>query len=452
MKIVVIGGGKVGGNICKELSDICDIVLIDSNPDVIESIFEELDIQAIVGNGAFVDVQIEAGMKDTDFVLAVTNSDEQNIMACILAKSLGVKKSIARVRNPEYHQNVDFIKKAFGIDAMINPELETASVIRKILSFPMALNIDSFAEGKVSLVEIEIKKGSVLENMDLKTFRESFAGNILVSIVERNDEIIIPRGDTVLKTGDRIHITGSSIDLDKLYPRISQKQAPVRSVVIVGAGKIGYYLIKKLSKSRSFQIKVIEQKKERADIISRQFPNVIVINADGSNQRVLEEEGISEYDACIALTGIDEENIFISLFAQHKGVRKCITKVNRRSMLKILAHVNLDSIITPELIIADEIIRFTKSLMTNGSSNIEHLYKLAGGGVEAIEFVATSNNKTAININLTDLRIIDNTLVSLIVRDGEPILPKGNDCIKLGDRVLIITTHTDILSLDDIVK
>lgn len=452
MKIVVIGGGKVGGNICKELSYICDIVLIDSNSEVIESIFDELDINAIVGNGASVDVQIEAGMKDTDLVLAVTNSDEQNIMACILARSLGVKRSIARVRNPEYHQNVDFIKKAFGIDAMINPELETASVIRKILSFPMALNIDSFANGKVSLVEIEIKQGSVLENMNLKTFRESFAGNILVSIVERGNEIIIPRGDTILKTGDRIHITGSNVDLDRMYPCISQKQAPIRAVLIVGGGKIGYYLIKRLSKSGHFEIKVIEQNKHRAELISKEFPNVTVINDDGSNQKVLEEEGISEYDACIALTGIDEENIFISLFAKHKGVRKCITKVNRRSMLKILDHVDLDSIITPELIIADEIIRFAKSLMTAGSSNIEHLYKLADGGVEAIEFLATSNNKAVININLMELSIIDNTLVSLIIREGEPILPKGTDCIRLGDKVLIVTTHTDILSLDDIVK
>lgn len=451
MKIVVIGGGKVGSNICRELSDGCDIVLIDNEPTVINDIFESYDVQGIVGNGVSVDVQVEAGMANADLALAVTNSDEQNIMACIIAKRLGVRHTIARVRSPEYHQNVDFIKSAFGIDKMINPEEEAAKVIKKVLSFPMALNIETFADNKVSMVEIEVKTDSVLNNMDLKTFREYFGGNVLVCIVERNDDVFIPRGDNVLLEGDRIHVTGSTYELEQLYPKINQRKTPIRSLLIVGGGRIGYYLIKKLVK-KNIKIKLLEYKKSVADNISQQFPSITVINDDGSAQSVLEEEGIADYDACVALTGIDEENIFISLFAKRKGVKKCITKVNRRAMLKILDNVDLDTIITPELIIADEIIRFARSLKAGGNSNIEHLYKLSDGRVESLEFIVSSLDKAIIGVPISKLKIMDNTIVSLIVRVDEPILPSGDDTIMLNDKVLICTTHSDIMSLEDILK
>lgn len=448
MKIVVIGGGKVGEMICKELADSCDIIVIDSNPEVIENIYAQYDIQAIVGNGASVDVQKEASMSEADLALAVTNLDELNIMACIIAGRMGAKHTIARVRNPEYHRNVDFIKSSLGINAMINPEEESAKTIARILSLPLAHKIESFADNKVNMVELEIKENSILNNMSLKTFRESFQGNILICVVERGTEVFIPYGDTVLQQEDRIYVTGSLSDLEKLYGVINEFKAPIRSVLIIGGGRIGYYLIEKLLK-KGHNIKVIENNKKIAEDLSLKFPKVSVINADGSDQGVLEEEGISGFDSCVALTGIDEENIFISLFAKHMNVRKCITKVNRTAMLKILDHVDLDSVITPGSIIADDIVRYARSLSNGGKSPIEHLYKLADRKVEALEFKAPADSKV-IGISLTELSTRDNTLVSLIVRDGEPILPKGDDSIMADDTVVIVTTHQNIARLDDI--
>lgn len=454
MKIIVIGAGKVGETICKELSDSLDVVLIDSNPQVVENIFAQYDIQVVVGNGAGVEVQTEAGMKDADLVLAVTNLDELNIMACIIAGRLGAKRTIARVRNPEYHKNVDFIKSALGISLMINPEEESAKAISKVLSFPMALNVESFAQNRVNMVELEIKSDSILNNMSLKDFRARFTGNLLVCVVERGLDVFIPYGDTVLQLDDRIHVTGSKADLEHFYDELNhyRKQDPIRSALIVGGGRISYYLIDKLlSRNKHFEIKLIERNKAVAEEFSLKYPEIVVVNADGSDQNVLEEEGIADYDSCVALTGIDEENIFISLFAKHKQVRKCITKVNRIAMLKILAHVDLDSVITPGSIIADEIVRYARSLSTEDRSNIEHLYKLAGRRVEALEFTAPEDAKV-IGIPLMELQTIDNTLVSLIVRNHEPILPKGDDSILAGDMVVIVTTHQNIVSLDDIIS
>lgn len=449
MKIVVIGGGKVGETICKELADSCDIILIDNNPEVIENVYAQYDIQAIVGNGASVEIQQEAGMSEADLALAVTNLDELNIMASIIAGRMGAKHTIARVRNPEYHQNVDFIKSSLGINAMINPEEEAAKMISKILSLPLAHNIESFADNKVNMVELEIKENSILNNMTLKTFRESFTGNILICVVERGDEVFIPYGDTKLQTEDRIYVTGSIHDLEKLYVAIDEFKSPISSSLIIGGGRLGYYLIDKLLK-KGYRIKVIENNKKIAEDLSLKFPQIIVVNADGSDQGVLEEEGISGFDSCVALTGIDEENIFISLFAKHKNVRKCITKVNRTAMIKILEHVDLDSIITPRSIIADEIVRFARSLSNKGKAHIEHLYKLADRKVEALEFKALADGEV-IGIPLSVLKTRDNTLVSLIVRNGEPILPSGDDVIMEGDTVVIVTTHQNIGDLDDII-
>lgn len=448
MKIVVIGGGKVGETICKELADSCDIIVIDNRPEVIENIHSQYDVQAIVGNGASVEVQQEASMSEADLALAVTNLDELNIMACIIAGRMGAKHTIARVRNPEYHKNVDFIKSSLGISAMINPEEESAKTISRILSLPLAHKIESFADNKVNMVELEIKENSILNNMTLKTFRESFTGNILICVVERGQDVFIPYGDTVLQKEDRIYVTGSLSDLEKLYGVINEFKAPIRSVLIIGGGRIGYYLIDKLLK-KGFNIKVIENNRKMAEDLSLKFPQVVVINADGSDQGVLEEEGIAGFDSCVALTGIDEENIFISLFAKHKNVRKCITKVNRTAMLKILDHVDLDSVITPGSIIADDIVRYARSLSNGGKSPIEHLYKLADRSVEALEFKAPADAKV-LGISLSELSTRDNTLVGLIVRDGEPILPSGDDAILADDTVVIVTTHQNISHLDDI--
>ncbi|MDO5718279.1 MAG: Trk system potassium transporter TrkA [Tissierellia bacterium] len=450
MKIVIVGGGKVGEAICQELSDTNDIILIDNDPEVIDSIFSQYDIQAVVGNGANVNVQTEATVEDAEVFLAVTNSDELNIISSIIARKLGAKYTIARVRNPEYHERVDFIKSSLGITSMINPEEESAAVISEILKYPTAQSIESFASGKVNMVQILIDEDAFLKDMTLRDFRESFDGRLLVCIVERGLDVFIPSGDTKLLEGDKIYVTGSMNDLDKFYRNFKEYNAPIESALIIGGGRISYYLIKKLIK-RGISVKLIEVDREIATQMSNDFSDVIVINADGTDQEILEEEGISEFDACIALTGIDEENIINSVFAKHKNVKKCIAKVNRTGMLKILGEIGLDTIITPKRIIADKIVRFVRSLGATGDSAIEKLYKLADRRVEAMEFIASENSKT-IGIKLVDLDLLDNTLVSFIMRNGDMIFPSGNDCIMPEDRVVIVTTHENIVELDDIMN
>lgn len=450
MNIVVVGGGKVGSILIEELSSHHDIILIDSNTRVVEDLSSAYDIQVIVGNGSDVDIQREAGVGKCDIFISVSNSDEINIMSCIIARKLGAKFTVARVRKPEYHAAYDFIKESLEIDYLVNPEDESSFVLSEILKYPNANSIEHFANGKLNMVEFSVEKDSFLADMTLKEFRESFDGNLLVCIVERDGEVFIPSGNTYIKEDDVIHVTGSLEALNKFYRTINKFNKTIDSAIIIGAGNLSYYLIQKLVK-RKIDIKLIEVKREICEQFAREFPSIQVICADGTDQNVLEDQGISEYDSCIALTGTDEENIIISIFAKHKKVSKCIAKVNRTSILKLLDMLELDSIITPKRVIADKIIRLVRSIGATGHSKVERLYKLADRRVEALEFIADSDSKT-IGTTLMDLELLDNTLIAFIIRDNKIIVPSGQDCIFANDRVVVVTIHEDITNLDGILK
>ncbi len=450
LKIVIIGGGKVGEAICRELGDSCDIVLVDTDPDVIEDIFNHYDIQAVVGNGGNVDILKEAGVEDSDVFLAVTSSDELNIISCIIAQKLGSKHTIARVRNPEYNMSVDFIKSSLGIDHMINPEEESADIISEILKFPTAQSIEVFANGKVNMVEVLVRKGAYLEGMNLIEFDKASHGKLIVCILERDNDVMIPSGDTVLMEGDIIHVTGSPEDLDKFYCKIRKFKSPIKSIMIVGGGRICHYLLRKLA-DRNMDIKVIEMDKEIAIEMSKDFPEAMIINADGTDQEILESEGISEYDCCIAMTGIDEENIIISLYAKYRNVKKCIAKVSRTSMLQALDQAGLDTIITPKRIIADKIVRFVRSIGASRKSEVEELYTLAQDRVEALQF-KVSKSSELVGKPLQEIKIKKGTLVAFILRGDELIFPGGDDIILPDDRVAIVTTQENIGDLDDILE
>lgn len=449
MKIVIVGGGKVGNAICRELEEYCDIVLIDIDPNVVEMLFSQYDIQAVVGNGADVNIQKEATVEDADIFLAVTTSDELNMVSCIVAKELGVKHIIARVRNPEYRNSVDFIKSRLGITAMINPEEEAAKKISQILQFPTAIGVETFAEEKVHMVSVLIEENTFLKDVTLKEFDESFDGKLLICIVERDGEAFIPKGATRILEGDIVHLTGSHDDLNKFYRNFKEFNSPIDSTLIIGGGKMGYYLLRELT-NKKMEIKLIEIKPETTEFLSETFPDISVIHADGTDQDILDSEGISAYDSCIALTGIDEENIIISIFSKYRNVRKSIAKVNRTSMLKLIGHTELDTIITPQRIIADKIVRFVRSLNATGDTAIENLHTLADHKVEALEFIANEHSK-GIGIPLMELELLDNTMVAFIFRDGELLFPSGKDSILAGDRVVIVTTHNNIDELDDLI-
>ncbi len=448
MKIVIVGGGKVGNAICKELEEHCDIILIDNDPDVVEMLFSQYDIQAVVGNGSDVNIQKEATVEDADIFLAVTTSDELNMVSCIVAKELGVKHIIARVRNPEYRNSVDFIRDRLGITAMINPEEEAAKKIAQILQYPTAVSVETFAEEQVHMVSVLIEEDTFLKDITLKEFDDSFDGKLLICIVERDGEAFIPNGSTKILEDDIVHLTGSHEDLNKFYRNFREFNSPIDSALIIGGGKMGYYLLRELT-NKKMEIKLIEVKAEITEFLSETFPEISVIHADGTDQDILDSEGISAYDSCIALTGIDEENIIISIFSKYRNVRKSIAKVNRTSMLKLIGHTELDTIITPQRIIADKIVRFVRSLNASGDTAVENLHTLADHKVEALEFIANENSK-GIDIPLMELEIVDNTLVAFIFRNGELLFPSGKDAIHAGDRVVVVTTQKNVDELDDL--
>lgn len=450
MKIVIVGGGKVGATLSSELSASNDIILIDNNKEVLETCIAENDIQVVLGNGADVDVQRTALVDEADVFLAVTPFDELNIIASIIAKKLGAKYTVARVRSPEYSSSVDFIKSSLGITALINPEEETASLVSEILKYPAAKSIEYFAKGKVNMVELQILGDSFIKDMSLEDFMASFGGRLLVCIVERKGSVFIPTGKTVLKEGDIIHVTGSMVDLDRFYRKLKVNSSPIDKVLIIGGGKLSYYLIKKLLK-RDVIIKLIERDLEKCKEFSRDFPNISVINADGTDQDLLEEQGIEEYDSVISLTGIDEENVVISAFANFKKVRKTIAKVNRTSILKLLSQLNIDTVVTPKSIIADKIIRFVRSIGATADSPVQRLYRLADRRVEALEFLASPGSQI-LGQPLIDLDILASTLVAYIVRDKQIIIPSGKDKILAGDRVVVVSTSENITDLDDIIR
>lgn len=452
MKIIIVGAGKIGELLCRDLStEGNDITLIEQNSKILDRVLSVSDIMGIVGNGANREVLSDAGVSNSDIFIAVTTNDEINIISSVMAKKMGAKYTIARVRNPEYSEQMQFMKESLGIDIMLNPEAEAADFIRKNLEYPNALNVDSFAKNKVNLVEILIEENSYLNNLKLMDFKRKYFRNILVCIVQRGNEIYVPTGNFILKTNDRIYVTGEAIDLRDFYKSLGHSDEEIKSVFIVGGGRITHYLVDILLKKK-MDLKIVELKKERAKELSETFENVEIINGNGIDMDLLEEENFNSYDACVSLTGIDEENIIISMFADKIGIKKTITKINRTSLLNVLDFVGLQSILTPKKIIADYIVKIVRSFASSqGENNIQNLYRFADNRVEAIEFLVGESNRI-IGTPLKDLHFKENVLVPYIIRKGKLIMPNGFDIIQPNDTVIIITTQQYLDDIDQIIN
>lgn len=450
MKIVIAGGGKVGSVLCTELSsETNDIILIERSAKKLDDLISKNDISGIVGNGASYDIQVEAGVKSCDIFIAVTPEDEVNIMAAILAKKLGAKYTIARVRNPEYSSHLEFVRESLGINLMINPELEAARNMAGIIKFPTILSLQSFARNKVDLIEVEVTRNGSLVNQSLSDFR-SLYGDVLVCAVQRGEETVIPSGKDKLQIGDHVYVIGNKRNIQKFYKKVSSDNSNIKSVLIIGGGRITYYLID-LLKEYKMDIKVIEREPRAAEALSDAHPDIEVILADGTDQEVLENEGIESYQAFVSLTGVDEENIIMSMFASQREVKKVITKVNRELLLKIFDSMGMESIITPKRVIANVILRFVRSLSNTAVSDVEALYRLADNQAEAIQFKVKGTSKI-VNIPLEKLQTKPNILIAYIIRDQKLIFPDGQDVIKENDHVIVITTVKDFDDIDDILK
>ncbi len=448
MNIVIAGAGKVGSTLSSDLAkENHDILLIELTESKLDQCINAYDIRGIVGNGATYDILTEAGVDRADVFIAVMGSDETNMIAAITAKKLGAKNVIARVRNPEYSAQVDFLRESLGITLMINPEHEAAKAIAQMLLFPNALSVESFAHGRVNLVEVLLSAEAPMIGMQLKSLRDKF-GRVIICVVTRGEEVIIPDGETRLMADDLVMVTGTTQDV-RMFCDMSQPNVKkITSALIVGGGRVTDYLLTRLMQLH-VRVKVIEINPENADRLAFKYPKAEIALGDGTRQAMLNEEHLTEYDALITLTGIDEENILTSIYAARCGVKKTITKVNRTDLLKVLDKAGLQAIITPQRLIADHIVRFIRSRDNAQGSNVTAFYRLAEDRVEILQFAVRETSRAGRTL-LSKLSIKPGALVVCIMRGEQLIFPGGVNKLLPGDDVIVATIHQGFQDLDDL--
>ena len=454
MKIIVLGAGKVGKALTQHLSDEdydYDVVVIDLHAEKVEAIVNQYDVLGVVGNGASYDILLEAGVNDTDIIIAVTESDELNILACLMAKKMGAKNSIARVRNPDYLKQRSFMRDQLGISMIINPELEAANEIRRILLFPSAFKVDTFVGGKIEMAEFRLRENAKLINVPLNRLYKISKTNVLICAVRRKDVLIIPDGNTVLEQGDRIHVMGQHRDLVRFCHDINLFEQKTKRVIIVGGGRIAFYLSRQLVE-QGIEVKIIENNPKSCLELSRQLPDVTIIESDGSDEEVLIEEGSENVDAFVALTGLDEENIVIALYGKQMKAKKTVAKVTRTNFMDVLDQLDIDSIISPKNIIAGHILRFVRAKNNKDEDGgVRTLHRLVNDEVEAMEFVVTPQT-CFLNKKVSEVNLKNNTLIAAISRERGFVIPKGDTQIRLKDHLVVITTNRKICNLNDLVR
>ena len=452
MKIIVLGAGKVGKTLIKHMSnEDHDIIVVDQNATKVEEVVNQYDVIGVVGNGGSYDILMEAGAEDANLIICVTASDELNILAGLVAKKMGTRHTIARVRNPDYSSQRDFMRNQLGFSMIVNPELEAASEIRRVLSFPSAVKLDTFSRGKVELAEFFVEDHSRLNGVELNQLHKITKTNILVCAVSHNEDVIIPDGNYAIKPGDHLYITGTHRDLSRFCLDIGVITNRIKNVIIVGGGKIAYYLSKQLS-TQGIKVKIIEKDKNRCQVLAEKLPYVTIIHGDGSDDELLNEEGIENTDAVLALTGLDEENIVLSLSAKSLYHKKTIAKVTRMNYTGLSDVLKVDSIVAPKKIVASQIIRYVRAKMNKDhDSAVKTLYKIVDGEVEAVEFKVTEHFKF-LHKTINEMRIKAHVLVAAIIRENEVIVPKGNTTMELNDYVVIVSRGEIMKSLNDMLR
>ncbi|MBR5952000.1 MAG: Trk system potassium transporter TrkA [Pseudobutyrivibrio sp.] len=452
LKIIIVGCGKVGRTLVDRLSkEGHDIVVIDENQDRIDNLTNLYDIMGIQGNGASYSTQVEAGINDADLIIAVTNSDELNLLCCTIAKQMGDCASIARVRNPDYSKEISYLQEKLGLVMIINPELEAAREISSILSLPSTLEVSSFAHGQAEMVEFKIEEGNVLDGLAIKDLHRTVSSKVLITAVKRGSEVIIPTGDFVLQTNDIVCAVGARRFARTFLNEIGFKTRQVKNCLIVGGGKASYYLAKLLLQAR-IDVSIIERSKERCEELSIALPKATIINGDGGDESLLREEGIEYIESFVPLTGIDEENIILTLYANQVSNAKVVTKVNRINFDNVLSQLNLGSVVYPRHITAESIIAYVRAKSASGDGNdILTLYHLFEQKVEAIEF-NINEKSAAVGVPFSVLKFKDNVLIAFINRNGTIIIPSGSDTIEVGDTVMVVTTHTGFGNIKDTLR
>lgn len=452
MKIIIVGCGKVGTTLAEQLNrENHDITLIDTNEEAIQNISDSADVMGVTGNGAVYQVQMEAGIQDADLLIATTNSDELNMLCCLIAKKAGNCHTIARIRNPEYSSEIRYIREELNLSLSINPELAAAREIARLLRFPSAIKIEPFAKGRIELLKFLIPEHSLLNDMRVMDVVNRLKSNVLICVVERGNDVVIPDGNFVMKKGDKISFIASHQGSADFFKKAGVDNNIVKSAMFVGGGKLTHYLCRLLEDTK-IKIKIIERDEERCRQLSELLPKAMIIHGDGTDEQLLLEEGIRQTEAFASLTGFDEENIMLSLYASSQSKAKLITKVNKIAFENVINSLNLGSLIQPKMLTAEIILQYVRAMQNSmGSSNIETLYKIAADKAEALEF-RVKEGSPVLGIPLEKLKLIDNLLVACINRGGTIITPRGKDTVEAGDTVIVVTTHTGLNDLTDILR
>ena len=451
MHIIIVGCGKVGRTLAEQLQEEnTDLTLIDISEKTINSVTEDIDAMGVVGNGASINTLMEAGIDSADILISVTASDELNLLCCLIAQKTGRCQTIARVRNPVYSQEIGFIKEKLGISMIINPELAAAQEISRLLRFPAAIKIDAFSKGRVELLKFKVLPEFGLDGMTISRITEKYRCDILFCAIENKDELSIPGGDHIIHNGDFVSIIATPQNTTQFFKKIGLKTNQVKNTLIIGGGTISVYLAKMLADIR-IPVKIIEQNFQRCEYLSEQLPDATIINGDGTNRSLLIEEGLETAESFVTLTNLDEENIFLPLFARKVSKAKLVAKVNRLPYTDIIDELDIGSVIYPKYLTADMILRYVRAMQNTIGSNVETLYHILDNQAEALEF-NIRDDSPVVGIPLADLKLKDNLLVCCLTRHGAVSIPRGQDTIQIGDNVIIVTTHKGLRDICDILE
>ena len=452
MKIIIVGCGKIGRTMVQSLTaEGHDLLVIDKNPTVLNETADMFDVMGICGNAVDCDTLTEAGVENTDILVATTDSDEMNMLTCFLAKKLGTKHTIARIRNPEYNdQSLGLLRQHLDLSISLNPELLVAEEVANILQVPSAVKIERFSRRNIEMVEIILPKNSALDGLNLIKTREKYRANYLICTVQRNNQVYIPDGHFELKAGDRIGLVAEHSETKKLLDMLGLLRKQAKSVMILGGGKPSYYLAKKLI-SLGVDVKIIEERLDRCEYLASELPDAVIIHGDGARQELLLEEGVSSMDAFVSFTGMDEENIMLSIFASMQNVPKVVAKINREELLSMAEKLGVETIVSPSPLTTNIIVRYARALENSQGSSVETLYKLMDDKVEALEFIV-KHDLDFLQVPFKDLSLKPNILIAGIIRDRKTIIPSGEDMLLAGDKVVVLAANQRINNLSDIIR
>ncbi|MBE6763856.1 MAG: Trk system potassium transporter TrkA [Ruminococcaceae bacterium] len=452
MNIIIVGCGKVGLELAERLSaDGHAVTMMDTNANLMQKVLGPLDVQGVVGNGTSYRAQMEAGVPDADLLIAVTDIDETSLLSCLIARKAGDCQTIARVRSPEYFEEIRFIKEELGLSMAINPDQAAASAIARLIQIPSAMEVDSFAKGRVNLVRFQLPEDSPYVGLSLMKISEKIGTKLLIPMIERGEEVIIPDGRQVIENGDALWIVANLATISKIFKAFGVKTRAIKNVMIAGGGRVSLYLAQALTRAH-IRVKMIESDEAKCEQLSDLLPEVEIVCGDATDEMLLHEEAIEEMDAFVSLTSIDEENILLSMYAQKVSKAKIVTKISRITFEEVINELPIGSVVCPRAITTERILRYVRSMENASGSNVETLYYLAKGRAEALEFKVkdSAHIRDIVGIPLMELNLKSNLLICCINRNGKIITPSGGDCLQIGDTVIVVTTHKGLSDLTDI--